>query len=507
MSNRLQQKTSVAKCNVWVAMEKKKVWCIYKHTNKLNGKGYIGKAIFPPQSRWGINGKKYANQPAFSAAINKYGWENFEHTILLTNLTAEEAIETEIRLIAEHNTFCGVASGNGYNMTRGGEGMSGWHHSQTEIERRSGDQSVHARPVISCIDGERFGSATSAAEKYGINRSSISAAAKGCEKSAGKRIWCYSDIWDNMSAEERNNYIQQRLVSNKKGNRHHKSVAVINCLTGDTYLTIAEAQKASGCNTIYNAISDYDSTKKANGQVWCRLDVWESFSDDEKEVYIYDKLNARKGKFNVSARAVVNLITEEVFPTMKEAAEQYSCNAAKICACCKKTNRTAGGQVWVYHSEYLLMSEIEKAHFLEECLCKSENPAKYGLSAKGVINLTKNLSYKTLKDAADASGLSTCALRELCKRKKSSYNHEVWILEDDYVLMNENEISEYQKTCLANSTMIKQNRRIRNDSTGEVFESAKKAAETYKCDYSSLLKCCKGQVRKVAGCSWSYADE
>ncbi|MBR6555463.1 MAG: GIY-YIG nuclease family protein [Clostridia bacterium] len=488
-------------------MAAKKVWCIYKHTNKINGKGYIGKAIFPPQSRWGINGKKYANQPAFSAAINKYGWENFEHAILLTDLTAEEAIEAEIRLIAEHNTFCGITSGNGYNMTRGGEGMSGWHHSLDEIKRRSGDQSVHARPVVSCIDGERFGSATSAAEKYGINRSSISAAANGSGKSAGKRIWCYSDVWDNMSSEERNNYIQQRLVSNKKGSRHHKSVAVINCLTGDTFLTITEAQEAYGCNTIHHAINDYDYTKKANGQVWCRLDIWNSFSEKEKEAYIYDKLNARRGEFNASARAVVNLITEEVFPTMKEAAEQYSCNAAKICACCKKTNRTAGGQVWIYHSEYLRMSEIEKARFLEECLCKSENPAKYGLGAKGIINLTKNLSYKTLKDAADATGLSTYTLRELCKRKKCSYSRDVWILEEEYALMDENEISEYQQMCLANSAMIKHNRRIRNDSTGEIFENAKMAAEAYNCDYSRLMKCCKGIVRSVGGYAWSFADE
>lgn len=494
-------------------MTAKKVWCIYKHTNKINGKGYIGKAIFPPQSRWGIGGKKYADQPAFGAAINKYGWDNFEHTILLTDLTAEEAIEAEVRLIAEYNTFCGVRSGNGYNMTRGGEGMSGWHHSLAEIERRSGDKSVHAKPVISCMDGERFGSATSAAEKYGINRSSISAAASGSAKSAGRRIWCYSDVWDSMSPEERDDYIQQRLISNKKGSRNHKSVAVINCLTGDTFLTIAEAQKQYNCKTIGHAVGNRDSTKKANGQIWCRLDEWESFSEDEKKVYIDERNNSRKGisfrpgALNGSAKTVVNLITEEVFSTMKEAAEYYSCNAATICACCKKVNRTAGGQVWVYHSEYLLMSEIEKAHFLEECLRKSENPAKYGLGAKGIINLTKNISYKTLKEASDASGLSTYTLRELCKHRKCSYNHEVWILEEEYTLMSENEISEYQQTCIENNAMIKRNRRIRNNSTGEVFENAKIAAQAYGCDYSKLLKCCRGLVLSVAGCAWCFDDE
>ena len=153
------------------------------------------------------------------------------------------------------------------------------------------------------------------------------------------------------------------------------------------------------------------------------------------------------------------------------------------------------------------MSEIEKSHFLEECICKSENPAKYGHGATGIINLTKNMSYKTLKDASEASGLSPYTLRELCKRKKCSYTYEVWILEEEYQSLGENELLEYKQLCIANNTLIKQNRRVKNDSTGEIFENAKTAAEVYKCDYSRLLKCCKGKARSVGGSSWSFVED
>ena len=44
-----------------------------------------------PEKRWGVNGRNYKSSPHFYSAIQKYGWDNFEHNILFTNLTKEEA--------------------------------------------------------------------------------------------------------------------------------------------------------------------------------------------------------------------------------------------------------------------------------------------------------------------------------------------------------------------------------------------------------------------------------
>ena len=60
----------------------KKRYTVYKHTNKANGKVYIGITRQDPEKRWGEGGCNYAGNKHFSRAINKYGWNNFSHKIL-----------------------------------------------------------------------------------------------------------------------------------------------------------------------------------------------------------------------------------------------------------------------------------------------------------------------------------------------------------------------------------------------------------------------------------------
>lgn len=110
---------------------------VYKHTNKINGKCYIGIVLGgrKPEQRWGIGGKNYLGnkQYKFARAILKYGWNNFEHEILFTGLTVEEAKEKEKELIQKYDSFH-----NGYNSTLGGDGSTGLKHSEKtkEILRR-----------------------------------------------------------------------------------------------------------------------------------------------------------------------------------------------------------------------------------------------------------------------------------------------------------------------------------------------------------------------------------
>ena len=94
-----------------------KRWCVYKHTNKLNGKVYIGQTCQNPKYRWGSNGSGYKRIPHFWNAIQKYGWENFEHEVLFDNLNREDASRLEIELIAMYDS---VNPENGYNTSTGG---------------------------------------------------------------------------------------------------------------------------------------------------------------------------------------------------------------------------------------------------------------------------------------------------------------------------------------------------------------------------------------------------
>ena len=96
-----------------------KTYKIYKYTNLLNNKVYIGRTKTSLVGRAGKNGEKYHNLKYFGAAIKKYGWENFKGEIILDNLTYEEACEQEKYYIKFYDS---QNSKKGYNLASGGEG-------------------------------------------------------------------------------------------------------------------------------------------------------------------------------------------------------------------------------------------------------------------------------------------------------------------------------------------------------------------------------------------------
>lgn len=96
-------------------MENKK-WCVYIHINKVNKKVYVGQTSLKPERRW-ANGKGYKNSSYFELAIQKYGWDNFEHIILKDNLTQDEANYWEQYYIKQYNS---INREYGYNLTSGG---------------------------------------------------------------------------------------------------------------------------------------------------------------------------------------------------------------------------------------------------------------------------------------------------------------------------------------------------------------------------------------------------
>lgn len=99
---------------------KEKIYCIYKHTAP-NGKVYIGQTCQIPEQRFGNNGCRYRGCTLFYNAIQKYGWDNIKHEILLEGLTQAEANEKEVKFIHEYNSN---DRKYGYNLQSGGNNGS-----------------------------------------------------------------------------------------------------------------------------------------------------------------------------------------------------------------------------------------------------------------------------------------------------------------------------------------------------------------------------------------------
>ena len=90
-------------------------YSIYSHTSP-KGKVYIGLTKHKNEAeRWRSNGRGYRMHTVFSKAIKKYGWDNFEHKIVRTGLTLEEAQALERELIAFYKSLK-----MSYNMDDGG---------------------------------------------------------------------------------------------------------------------------------------------------------------------------------------------------------------------------------------------------------------------------------------------------------------------------------------------------------------------------------------------------
>lgn len=97
-------------------------YIVYKITNKINNKIYIGLTNKTLQKRWRTHCNSAFSENdsyVFHKAIKKYGEDSFQKEILESGLTENEAKEKEIFYIKKFNSY--YLNGHGYNMTYGGE--------------------------------------------------------------------------------------------------------------------------------------------------------------------------------------------------------------------------------------------------------------------------------------------------------------------------------------------------------------------------------------------------
>lgn len=205
-------------------MTNQKSFIVYKHTNLINQKVYIGITKTSPNRRWGSNGINYRHNKHFYSAIQKYGWNNFKHEILFNNLNKEDACKIEKQLIFNFN------SNNpkyGYNNSIGGElSALGCHFNHTQ-ETKNRLQNFHCKPII-CLDTlEIFNSIKMASKKFNIDSKFISQVVNKKQKSCHGLHFLFLNEYDSK---------QQYDLSNKK--------QPIKCIeTNQTFNSICECAK------------------------------------------------------------------------------------------------------------------------------------------------------------------------------------------------------------------------------------------------------------------------
>lgn len=106
---------------------------VYRITNLINGKIYIGKTINPKKRKneHFSNKDQNADHLLLKKAMKKYGKEHFKFEIIGEYSDEIIALDMEKYFIREFNASGRV---NGYNLTFGGEGLSGFKHSEKTKE-------------------------------------------------------------------------------------------------------------------------------------------------------------------------------------------------------------------------------------------------------------------------------------------------------------------------------------------------------------------------------------
>lgn len=282
---------------------------IYKITNKINNKSYIGQSINIEQ-RWKTHKTSPFNKNCvhynclFYKAIRKYGIDNFIFEVL-EECEKNRLNEREIYWIAYYQTH---NKKYGYNMTDGGDCGAEKKYNERKIlnkwkqgatlsalkkefhccsntissylrnnqitirEIRSRGNLYKAIPIIQySLTGEfikKHSSVSAAAEYIGIDyktgqSSNISAACKRKITTAYNFIWKYEN--DPISVEE--------LVKNANSKRHHGNRKVNQYdLNGNfikTFNTISEAADSVGLKSITgitNACTGRSQSSK--GYIW-----------------------------------------------------------------------------------------------------------------------------------------------------------------------------------------------------------------------------------------------
>ena len=188
-------------------------YIVYKHTNKINGKSYIGITGINPVKRW-RNGLGYYCQPKFFNAIKKYGWNNFSHEILEFGLSKEHACQVEKELIEHFNSI-----ENGYNVSPGGNSM-------VCTERVSVDKYDPYTGNLICT----YPSITLAAEDVNASDSHITEACQGKHYVIAGFGWTYHG----------EKYQKPNTVARRK-----LSVQKIDIETGEVLRTYSSAKEAA----------------------------------------------------------------------------------------------------------------------------------------------------------------------------------------------------------------------------------------------------------------------
>ena len=323
---------------------------------------------------------------------------------------------------------------------------------------------------------------------------SIGGAARGISQSSAGYIWCFRDEWDVFSEEEKTVYVATRADTLALDRE-------VVCVTlSKTFASAAVAEMETGISRkgIYDCC--YGKHKTTGKMMWCFKYIWDSFSEDDKKVYI----SSRSEKITAEKKIpVINVLTGEVFSSCLQAAKKYSGKSQMITKSCGIDSyyKSAYGQIWCYLDCWESYDAAQKEHYL-----LGKQSLQGTTNKRSVINITTGEVFDSLQSACNKYGMTVQALVGAISTSDSKHKKSancVWCYHDLWRSMTKAERERY----VADKEYKKRSKPpkpVKNVTTGAVYPSATDAAKATGANDESIRMCCNGKRKSAGGFVWGW---
>ena len=270
--------------------------------------------------KWKQKKNEKYTQSAFAYAILKYGWENFDHEIIASNLTKEEADNFEKLLIKKLDT---KNRKYGYNLKDGGIGGGGFSEEtlkkMSEVHKGKKQSEETIRKRVEKLKGENN-------PNYG----------KPITKEQRKKI---SDSKSGKNNHMYGKHLDEETKKKIKESQNMRKVVQYD-LQGNivkNWNSISDASRELGIARANISACCRNKRKIAGGFAW---KYYEEECDRFQSVWNNGKQVAQ---YSLTGELIC------VFQSLAEASSKTDVSYSGILSCCKGTRHTSGGFIWKYY--------------------------------------------------------------------------------------------------------------------------------------------------------------
>lgn len=298
--------------------------CVYMVTNKINNKVYIGKTVRGLEQRKAqhLLQVKKDNNILFYRAMRKHGVKSFLWSKIFESEDNDVLIAEEIKAIKKYNS---TNRNLGYNLTIGGEGISGYCFSDEGKKNISKGVKKHYE-----LHPEKIKLLSKRAKKMFIDKPYL-------KKEVSIRTTKYlKNKWKDPEYRSKNTTRMQSY-------RNHASVKIVCYETKEIFLCISDAAKKYNVNeaSIRETLDLYN--RSSCGYHWLRIDKYNDrifMNKFKKDILIIKPVN--------SSKKVRCISTGEVFETLTAAGLKHNANRSAIARACNILGAKSSGLLWEF---------------------------------------------------------------------------------------------------------------------------------------------------------------